>query len=47
MGFGQDVLAIIMVVLLVIVIGYTIYGGMLTVVITDFMQFTIIAKRYN
>ena len=43
MGYGPDVLATIMIIMLVIVIGYTIYGGMLSVVITDFMQFSIIA----
>lgn len=43
MGLGQNVLIIIMIIMLVVVIAYTIFGGMLSVVITDFMQFVIIA----
>lgn len=45
MGFGVsgDVLLIIMTVMLLIVISYTVLGGMFSVVITDFMQFVILS----
>ncbi len=43
MGFSPDVLTIIMVVMLFVVIGYTVLGGMLSVVITDFMQFVVLS----
>jgi SSS family solute:Na+ symporter len=43
MGFGAGALAIIMTVMIVIVIAYTILGGMFSIVITDFMQFVILA----
>jgi len=43
MGLGQDVLIYIMIIMLIVVISYTILGGMLSVVITDFMQFVIIS----
>lgn len=43
MGFGPDALLFIMIVILVIVISYTILGGMLSVVITDFLQFVILS----
>ena len=36
MGFGQEVLFIIMTVMFVIVVSYTVLGGMFSVVITDF-----------
>lgn len=39
MGFGPDALVVIMSVMLLIVITYTILGGMFSIVITDFMQF--------
>ena len=42
MGFGQDALLFIMVVILAIVLSYTILGGMLSVIITDFLQFVIL-----
>ena len=42
MGLGPDALILIMILMLVIVIAYTILGGMLSVVITDFMQFVVI-----
>ncbi len=42
MGLGPDALILIMVLMLVIVISYTILGGMLSVVITDFLQFVVI-----
>ena len=39
MGFGPGALVVIMSVMLLIVIAYTILGGMFSIVITDFMQF--------
>jgi SSS family solute:Na+ symporter len=43
MGFGPNVLAIVMTVMLLIVISYTVLGGMFSVVITDFIQFVVLA----
>ena len=43
MGFGPGALAIIMTIMLLIVISYTILGGMFSIVITDFMQFVVLA----
>ena len=39
MGLGEQAKAIVMVIMLVIVISYTVLGGMFSVVITDFIQF--------
>ena len=43
MGFGSGALAIIMTVMIVIVIAYTVLGGMFSIVVTDFVQFVILA----
>jgi SSS family solute:Na+ symporter len=43
MGFGPDALVIIMSVMLVVVMTYTILGGMFSIVITDFMQFVVLS----
>jgi solute:Na+ symporter, SSS family len=43
MGFGPGALTITMTIMLVIVVFYTILGGMFSIVITDFMQFVILA----
>ena len=43
MGLGEQEKAVVMVIMLVIVVSYTILGGMFSVVITDFMQFVILA----
>ncbi len=43
MGLGEQAKAIVMVIMLVIVISYTILGGMFSVIITDFIQFVILA----
>ena len=43
MGFGPGAVAVIMAVMLVIVIAYTILGGMFSIVITDYMQFVVLA----
>ncbi len=42
-GLGQDVIAIVMIVMLIIVVSYTILGGMFSVIITDFMQFVVLS----
>lgn len=42
MGFGPGALVIIMTIMLVIVILYTILGGMFSVVVTDYMQFVVL-----
>jgi solute:Na+ symporter, SSS family len=42
MGLGQNALVLIMVLMLIIVMAYTILGGMLSVIVTDFMQFVVI-----
>ena len=43
MGFGPQAITIIMVVMIVIVITYTVLGGMFSVVVTDFMQFVVLS----
>jgi SSS family solute:Na+ symporter len=43
MGFGSGAIAIIMTVMIVIVIAYTILGGMFSIVVTDYMQFVILS----
>ena len=43
MGFGPQAVALIMVVMVVIVIAYTVLGGMFSVVVTDFLQFVILS----
>lgn len=45
MGFGPQAVALIMVVMVVIVISYTILGGMFSVVVTDFIQFVILDRK--
>ncbi|MGH9901129.1 MAG: sodium:solute symporter family protein [Pyrinomonadaceae bacterium] len=43
MGFGPRAISIIMVVMIVIVVAYTILGGMFSVVVTDFIQFVVLS----
>jgi solute:Na+ symporter, SSS family len=43
MGFGPGALVLTMTLMIFIVIAYTILGGMFSIVITDFMQFVILA----
>jgi solute:Na+ symporter, SSS family len=43
MGYGPDAVAAIMVLMLVIVILYTVIGGMFSIVATDFMQFVVLS----
>lgn len=42
-GLGEQARVIVMVIMLVIVISYTILGGMFSVIITDFIQFVILS----
>jgi len=42
-GLGQDVLLLVMIVMLIIVVSYTILGGMFSVVVTDFGQFVVLS----
>jgi solute:Na+ symporter, SSS family len=42
MGFGPGALAIIMTIMILVVMAYTILGGMFSIVVTDFMQFVIL-----
>jgi len=42
MGFSSDVLTPVMVIMLLIVISYTVLGGMFSVIVTDFLQFVIL-----
>jgi SSS family solute:Na+ symporter len=43
MGFGPQALGFIMTFMLIIVMSYTILGGMFSVVITDFMQYVVLS----
>ena len=43
MGFGSGALVATMTVMLVVVVLYTILGGMFSIVITDFMQFVVLS----
>jgi SSS family solute:Na+ symporter len=43
MGFGPEALAVIMTIMLLVVVLYTILGGMVSIVVTDFMQFVVLA----
>lgn len=43
MGFGPQALGFIMTLMLIIVMSYTILGGMFSVVITDFMQYVVLS----
>ncbi|MEX0719568.1 MAG: sodium:solute symporter family protein [Balneolaceae bacterium] len=43
MGFGPQALGFIMTFMLIIVMSYTILGGMFSVVITDFMQYIVLS----
>ncbi|MCE5249311.1 sodium:solute symporter family protein [bacterium] len=43
MGFGDNAVALIMVFMLLIVGMYTIFGGMMSVVVTDYLQFTLLS----
>ena len=43
MGYGPRAVAAIMTVMMVVVVAYTVLGGMLSVVVTDFLQFVVLA----
>jgi len=43
MGFGPGALMVVMTIMILIVIAYTVLGGMFSIVITDFVQFVILA----
>jgi solute:Na+ symporter, SSS family len=43
MGFGSGGLIVMMTLMLIVVISYTILGGMFSVVVTDFMQFVVLS----
>src|ERR1044071_8572065 len=43
MGFGPRAITLIMVFMIVVVVMYTVLGGMFSVVVTDFMQFVILS----
>ncbi len=43
MGFGPKAVSLIMLVMVVIVIAYTVLGGMFSVVVTDYIQFVVLS----
>lgn len=43
MGLGQGMLFAVMTVMLIVVVSYTILGGMFSVVVTDFIQFVVLS----
>ena len=43
MGFGDSAVAIIMIIMLLFVVLYTIFGGMVSVVITSYIQYVVIS----
>lgn len=43
MGFGDNAIALIMLIMLCIVGLYTIFGGMISVVVTDYLQYTLLS----
>ena len=43
MGFGPQAITIIMVLMIVVVITYTVLGGMFSVIVTDYLQFVILS----
>jgi len=43
MGYGQSAVSVIMVIMLLMVILYTIFGGMMSVVVTSYIQFVVIS----
>jgi SSS family solute:Na+ symporter len=43
MGFGPEAISLIMAVMVVIVIAYTVLGGMFSVVVTDYIQFVVLS----
>jgi len=43
MGFGPQAVAVIMSIMMVVVVSYTVLGGMFSVVVTDFLQFVVLS----
>lgn len=43
MGFGPNALAVIMLIMIVVVVLYTVLGGMFSVVVTDYLQFVVLS----
>ena len=43
MGFGPSALAVTMVIMIIIVVLYTVLGGMFSVVVTDYLQFVVLS----
>ncbi len=43
MGLPSDALVFIMILMLLVVVGYTVLGGMFSVVITDFLQYVVLS----
>jgi SSS family solute:Na+ symporter len=43
MGFGPQAITLIMVLMIVVVITYTVLGGMFSVIVTDYMQFVVLS----
>ena len=43
MGFGPNALAVIMVIMIIVVVLYTVLGGMFSVVVTDYLQFVVLS----
>jgi solute:Na+ symporter, SSS family len=43
MGFGPQAVSVIMLVMIIIVITYTVLGGMFSVIVTDYMQFVVLS----
>ena len=43
MGFGDHAIAVIMILMIFVVGLYTIFGGMVSVVVTDYLQFTVLS----
>lgn len=43
MGFSPNIMSLVMTLMLIVVVSYTVLGGMFSVVITDFIQFAILS----
>ncbi len=43
MGYGESAVSVIMVIMLLLVILYTIFGGMMSVIVTSYLQFVVIS----
>ncbi len=43
MGLGPQAITLIMILMIVVVVAYTVLGGMFSIIVTDFMQFVILS----